>query len=159
MLIAGQAPAPTAPEAQANDRSFDAPGQTGRPLAAKGRTARRALNWAMNGASLALSLSRARLLPRDHCIHLLGDKLTVSRQPTDGQPGRKCIETRHFATRNADANLRAREDRMATGLDHSATRTTCLTNWGPTLEMSGGLKGAKQPLERPLDRRVRLGEG
>ena len=28
--------------------------------------------------------------------------------------------------------------------------------WGLTLEMSGGLKGAKQPLERPLDRRVRL---
>ena len=27
---------------------------------------------------------------------------------------------------------------------------------GLTLEMSGRLKGAKQPLERPLDRRVRL---
>ena len=30
---------------------------------------------------------------------------------------------------------------------------------GLTLEMSGGLKRAQHALERPLDRRVRLGEG
>ena len=84
----------------------------------------------------------------------LGDRLTVSGPPTDGQPGGECFETRPAATRNADVNLRAQEKATGAGPAHSAARTTCFTIWGPTLEMSGGLKRAQHALERPLDRRV-----
>ena len=58
-------------------------------------------------------------------------------------------------TRGGDANLRAQEERTAAGPDRSAARTTYLTNWGPTFDMSGGPKGAKRPLGRPLDGGVR----
>ena len=96
-------------------------------------------------------LSRNGDAARERRIQFLGDKLTVSGPPTDGQPGCECFEMRPLATRSENANLRAPEERTGAGLDHSATRTSCLTNWGPTFDMSGGPKGAKRPLERPLD--------
>jgi hypothetical protein len=59
------------------------------------------------------------------------------------------------STPRAAANLQAQEERTTARLDYSATRTSCLTNWGPTFDMSGGPKGAKRPLGRPLDGGVR----
>src|SRR5450432_1011907 len=79
----------------------------------------------------------------------------VSGPPTDGQPGCEYLVTRLRATRSEDANLRAQEERTVAGLDHRAARTTYLANWGPTFDMSGGPKGAKRPLGRPLDGGVR----
>ena len=109
----------------------------------------------MDGGTFALAaLSRIANAARERRIQFFGAKLTVSGPPTDGQPGGECFETRPLATRSEDVNLRAPEERTGDSLDHSATRTSYLTNWGPTLEMSGGLKRAQHALERPLDRRV-----
>ena len=97
--------------------------------------------------------SRNAYAARDQRIHFFGGKLTVSGPPTDGQPGCECLETRLHATRSGDANLRALEERTIAGLNHSATRTTCLTNWGPTFDMSGDQNA--QHFGRPLDGGVR----
>ena len=58
------------------------------------------------------------------------------------------------ATRSGDANLRAQDQRTGAGLDQSETRTTCLTNWGPTFDMSGDQNA--QHFGRPLDGGVRF---
>ena len=92
---------------------------------------------------------------RERRIQFFGAKPTVSGPPTDGQPGRKRLEMRRPATRDGSAALRAHEERTVASPNHSAARTTCLANWGPTLEMSGSLKRAKRALGCPLDRRVR----
>jgi len=47
------------------------------------------------------------------------------------------------------------ESSTASRSEHSAASKANLTSWGPTFDMSGGAKGAKRPLERPLDGRVR----
>ena len=92
---------------------------------------------------------------QDQRIQVLGDKVTVSGPPTDAQPGQKRLDKPLLATRSENTNSRAHEGSTAAGLDHSATRTSCLTTWGLTFDMSGGPKGAKRPLERPLDGGVR----
>ena len=111
---------------------------------------------AMKCATSALELKwRKAHATRDQRIYFSGDTPTVSGPPTDGQPGRECLVTRLQATRIGDAKLPMLEERSGASLDHSATRTSCLTNGGPTFDMSGGPTGAKRPLERPLDGGVR----
>ena len=154
LTLAGQAePCLDRARGSSGNRTCAVPSLTGRPLAAEGRTARRALNGDGRRDLGAGPLSRNADAARDQRIHFFGDKLTVSGPPTDGQPGRERLET--ALQRDGSATLRAHEERTVAGLDHSAARTTCLTNWGPTFDMSGGPKGAKRPLERPLDGGVR----
>ena len=104
-------------------------------------------------------LSRTTHAAEDQRIQVLGDEVTVSGPPTDGQPGQERLEKPLLATRSENANSRAQGRRTAAGLDHGDTSTTCPTNWGLTLEMSGGIKRAQHALERPLDRRVRPRRG
>ncbi len=92
---------------------------------------------------------------RGQGIHFFGDKLTVSGPPTDGQPGCEGLVTMRNSARRPAANLQALEERTTAGLDYSATRTSCLTNWGPTFDMSGGGQAAKLAGRRPLDGGVR----
>ena len=87
----------------------------------------------MDSATVALNLFRTPPnAARDQRIHFLGKKLTVSGPPTDGQPDRDASRHDCRQTRGGDANLQAPEERTGAGLDHSAARTSCLTNWGPT---------------------------
>ncbi len=123
-----------------------------RPLAADRTDSPACLESAMNSKALAPYLfGTPPTAARDQGIHFFGDKLTVSGPPTDGQPGCEGLVTRMSSTPRAAANLQAQEERTTARLDYSATRTSCLTNWGPTFDMSGGPKGAKRPLGRPLD--------
>ena len=43
------------------------------------------------------------------------------------------------------ATLRVQEEPTVAGLDHSAARTTCLTNWGPTFDMSPHFDAKRKP--------------
>jgi len=137
------------------DRACTVPSLAGHPLAAEGRAARRALRSCRANASA--TAVRGKALAKQQSLWLVpsrGDP-TVSGPPTDGRLGRERLEIRRAATRDGSAGLRAHEERAVSSLDHSATRTTCLTNWGPTFDMSGGPKDAKRPLGRPLDGGVR----
>ena len=138
------------------DRACTVPSLAGYPLAAEGRTARRALNGRWTAQLLRWTFCLATSMQRETgAFELLGDKLTVSGPPTDGQPGCERLEMRPPTTRVGCPTLRAQEERTVARLDHSAARTTCLANWGPTFDMSGSRKCAKRACGCPLDGGVR----
>ena len=52
----------------------------------------------------------------------LGDRLTVSGPPTDGQPGGECLRDATACYASEDVNSQAPEKRTGACLDHSGTR-------------------------------------
>ena len=92
---------------------------------------------------------------QDQRIQVLGDKVTVSGPPTDAQPGQKRLDKPLLATRSENTNSRAHEGSTAAGLDHSAARTSCLTTWGLTFDMSGSRRQAQPAGGCPLNGMVR----
>ena len=115
-----------------SDGTSTVPNLTGSPLAAEGRTARRALNGdEMRDLGAGTQVAQCSCNARP--AHSLLWRKADGERAANGRTARpRCLETRRLAACSEGANSRMQEERTGARPRPQCNAYYCLANWGPT---------------------------